>query len=154
MSTLNWNDLILNSDRLDAQAILEPYRWKLPQEDFTIQILTKLGDCFLSNDQGQVFWLNTAEGMFLNVAKSVETFRNKLKDSCQVADWFLPHLIVEARKSGLSTSDDEVISYRNHPALGGNYRCSNLTTLSVNEHFEQTGKLHYDLRHFPPGKIG
>lgn len=151
---LEWKDLVIDSRVVENDALLSPYSWMFRPEDYAVEVVTTLGDCFLRKiEDGTVHWLDTAEGMLQKVADDISIFKDKLSITGNQMNWFLPHLIDGAKQLGLSRQSGELYAYRDHPRVGGNFKAINLTTRKIAEHFSYTGELHLKMKDVPPGEI-
>lgn len=154
MSELEWKDLVVDSKVVENGTLLSPYSWMLRPEDYTVEVVTTLGDCFLRrNDDGSVYWLDTAEGILAKVADNISIFKDKLRNTGNQLHWFLPHLIEGAKQLGVSLKSGELYAYRDHPRMGGNFKAKNLTTSKIEDYFLFTGELHQKLKDVPAGQV-
>jgi hypothetical protein len=59
MMKLAWDDLTIIPKGLDFEELMEPWGW-LVDESFLPVLLSALGEFFLSDADGAVYWLDTA----------------------------------------------------------------------------------------------
>jgi len=100
---ITWNDLIVKFEHLDPKRLTEDWTWLIGDNMKPI-IISSIGDMFLSDMKGEIYWLNVGEGKFELVAKDNIEFSEKLKSEEISNEWFMFDLVNEIKNSGLELS--------------------------------------------------
>lgn len=110
-----------------------------------------LGDLFLIGPDDAVYWLQTDNGELSKVAEDFDQFKEFLSDEAKIDNWFLPLLIEKLMAAGKTLKENEVYSYLNHPAIGGEYTVENIKPTDISVHFAFTGQICEQIRGLPDG---
>ena len=78
---ITWDDLRIDFDSDTSDKLVEDWKW-LVGEDKTPVMITSIGDIFLKDDTGKIYWLNVGEGTVTIVADDVEEF----KENCKITN--------------------------------------------------------------------
>ena len=148
--TPNLKDLSVNLNSINTGKLMKTWAWLTGNDKQPIMV-TILGDVFLKDKQGQIFWLNVGEGYIDKVADSQSSFEEMLLDEELVDEWFLPQLVEEIKASGLELTDGKVYSYLKLPILGGHYVAENFKVTDIAVHFQLTGEIHRQIADLPEG---
>lgn len=73
---ITWNELTINPDGIDFDALLDDWRWLVP-ESMSPVLLSALGDLFLVDQDNTVHWLDAGSGTLTQVADSPQVFQTK-----------------------------------------------------------------------------
>ena len=147
---ITWNELTISPDGVDFNDLLSEWRWLVGQE-YQPVIISALGDLFLRQDDGRIFWLNTGSGELAEVAKDAEEFKNLIVQSDNTDEWFLPNLIGDLLASGKTLGAKECFGYKIPPVLGGKYEPDNFEPTDLSVHFGILGQIHFQIKDLPPG---
>jgi hypothetical protein len=145
------DDLTVNFNHLDREALLSEWRWLIGPRKQPI-LVAAIGDAYLQDpDDGTVHLLDVGGGALEQIAASVDEFRELLGDRDFVTDAFVPSTIVALRNEGKTLAAGQVYSYVKPPVLGGTYSTSNLEPTDVSVHFSILGQIHRQVKDFPEG---
>ena len=144
--------LITQVDRSTQESVMNEWLW-LVGVDKQLVAITHIGDAFLSDSTGSIYWLDTGNGSVTKVSDSFFDFTESLGDSEIKDEWLLSSLVANLKESGLHRQTNQVYSYRQLPILGGEYEVSNFFCLDIVEHFSVTSRIHYQIRDLPEGAI-
>jgi hypothetical protein len=143
-------DLIVPLTGVDTTAMLEFWRWLIP-ESYRPLFATALGDLFLADPDGRVMWLDAGDGQLRQVAGSWAEFEQAAADSDNSGLWFGAALVDQLRAADKVLAPGECYCYRTLPMLGGEYVPDNFTVYSIVHHFRVWGPIHEQLRDLPDG---
>ncbi len=145
------DDLTVNFNHLQREAILDDWRWLIGTSKQPI-LLSAVGDAFLQDpDDGSVHLLDVGAGEVGFIADSVEAFKPLLSDSQFVTDYFLPGLVVKLRSAGKTLQPGEIYSYTKPLALGGELSVENLEATDIPVHFSVLGQIYRQIADLPEG---
>jgi hypothetical protein len=144
------DDLIVPLDGVDLQALLEFWRWLIPVSLRPL-FATALGDLFLQDEEGAVWWLDVGAGTLETIAANNDQFQDSLRDSEKVSYWFGERFVDDLRASGLTLKPGECYSYLMPPITGGRYEPGNFRIHDVVTHFQVWGPIHESLKDIPDG---
>jgi hypothetical protein len=137
-------------ENIDSKAILENWLWLIGL-NMKPYLISSMGDMFLTDSKGKVFWLNTGEGVLDIVSNSIEEFQAKLSDSIHLNTWFMVDFVESLMSSGLILSLGKIYSFKKLPILGGDYLPNNIVVMDIEEHFKITGYIHRQIKDLPEG---
>lgn len=129
--------------------LTEEWKW-LIGADKTPIIISAIGDMFLIDKLGQIYWLDVGGGVLKLVAKEQAEFEKKLTDIEQVNEWFMIDLLTDLRVSA-TLKEGQLYSYRKLPIIGGEYSAINFAPLDIKEHFGCWGEVHRQIKDLPDG---
>jgi hypothetical protein len=129
---------------------LQFWRW-LVGADAEPLLVTALGDVFVTAGQGQVLFLDTYEGTFVEVAPSEAMWRPLLGDPQRQVEWFNPSLVQQLRERGLCLADGQSYSPVHPLVLGGSMEPENFEVAEWLVHVGLMGQLHEKTRELPEG---
>lgn len=145
------DDLTVNFNHLDREALLSEWRWLIGPRKQPI-LVAAIGDAYVQDpDDGSVHLLDVGGGSLEQIAASVDEFRELLGDREFVTDSFVPSTIVALRNGGKVLSPGQVYSYIQPPVLGGAYSTENLESTDVSVHFSLLGQIHRQVKDLPDG---
>lgn len=149
--TITLDDLTVNFQHLDREALLSEWRWLIGPRKQPI-LVASIGDAYVQDpDDGSVHLLDVGGGSLEQIADSVDEFRELLGDREFVTDSFVPSTIVALRNGGKVLSPGQVYSYIQPPVLGGAYSTENLEPTDVSVHFSLLGQIHRQVKDLPDG---
>jgi len=141
-------DLFVRTDPKTADLLLEEWRWKVGSEAKVFRA-TIFGDLFTQGPEGQIYWLDTGSGQYLEVAKSVEQWAEAVKAHGE--EWFHADTLRKLRSLGAERGDGQVYSWRHDPMLGGAESADNVDVVSLEAHVSHAGRTAKAIKDLPPG---
>ena len=143
-------DLLTVFEAVEAERIATSWQWLLPAGTGA-WFSTAMGDLFLRDGEGRVYWLAVDAGTVELVADSAIEFEDDLQDPENYALCFAEDFVDELQEAGLKLRPGECYSYRELPLLGGSYEFENFRVLPILEHFQTWGAVHERLKDIPEG---
>jgi hypothetical protein len=138
---ITWKQLAIDPDGVDTMRLLKSWRW-LIQGAMQPMVLTAMGDMFLQDMTGNVYWLNTIDGKLGQVATSQAEFKTMMENRENVDEWFLPNMVGELLAAGKTLGPQECYSFKKAPVLGGSFDVDNIEPCDVHVHFLTAGQIH------------
>ena len=117
----------------------------------TIVMISNLGDLFLENMIGEIYWLTADGGDLQKVADTTIHFDEQLQDDTFIDNWFLPALVEKFLAAGLELKENEVYSPKKLTVLGGTYDPDNFWPTDMSVHFQFTGVISEQIKDLPDG---
>jgi hypothetical protein len=133
----------------DFAVAISPWRWLIRGVPHPL-LITVLGDVFMVLDDA-VYFLDTLDGTFTQVASSVEQWKCDLENVERVDGWFLPGFVHLLREHGAPLMAGEVYSPTIPPVLGGAMSVDNFTPSTWRMHLHVLGQIHEQVRDLPAG---
>ncbi len=146
---VTWNDLTINFENIDRTELVEDWQW-LVGTSLPI-LITSVGDAFLQNVDGEIYWLITGSAELEKVANNYEEFQAKLNDNELVHDWFLVPVVAELKKQGVLLEPGKLYGFKQLPVLGGKYESDNFELTDIAVHFSMSGQINFKLKDLPDG---
>ncbi len=147
---VTWKELTVNFQKHAPDDLLREWHW-LVGDSMQLLLVSSLGDMFLANANGWVFWLNTGSGQLNQVARSAEDFK-RLMQQREIADqWFVPQLVGDLITAGVFLGAGQCYSYKIPPVLGGRIQPDNFEPTDLVVHFSMLGQIHRQVKDLPPG---
>src|SRR4051812_471803 len=131
---MNIHDYLIDHAGLDWKALLEEWRWLLPPE-FTVWLLTRVGDLFITLPDGSVHVLDVGAGELRRVADSRADAYAKIDEPKVAEDWLMIPVVDQLVASGCVLGPSQCYSYKMLPILGGSYAPEGRALLPIREHF-------------------
>jgi len=150
MLSIAWEDIKIELEEPVIGTLLNHWDWLVPADLHPI-LVSSIGDMWLKDNQGQVFWLNVGVGCLEKVASTETEFIVKLNDDQIANEWFMFELIQALKDTGVKRASDELFGYILLPIIGGKYTVNNFELTSVEKHFAHAGQIHRQLRDLPDG---
>ena len=147
---ITWNELTVNFQKHGANDLLRDWRW-LVGESMQLLIVSSLGDMFLAEPDGHVFWLDTGAGQLQQVAESAEEFKRFMQQRDRADQWFIPQLVGDLMASGVRLAPGQCYSYKKPPILGGEIELANFEPCDLSVHFSMLGQIHRQVKDLPAG---
>ncbi len=147
---ITWKDLSINFSSIDGDKLLTDWIWLIGKDKQPIMV-TSIGDMFLQDLNGKIYWLNVGEGLLDIVSENIDDFKSKLKDESQVDEWFMIGLVQEIKESGLELAEGKLYGFKKLPVIGGEYRPDNFELTDLEVHFSLAGQIHQQIRDLPDG---
>jgi len=127
-----------------VDALINHWSW-IFEDDISIVMMSRLGDFFLEDDDGIIYWLNTGTGDLDRIAASDAEFQQLLQTDA-FDDWFLTDLVDECHAAGLVPGDGEVLSYKVLPIFEeGEYTVDNMHVVTAEAHLAFSGDILLEL---------
>ncbi|HXS67646.1 MAG TPA: T6SS immunity protein Tdi1 domain-containing protein [Candidatus Polarisedimenticolia bacterium] len=147
---ITWNELTVNFQKHGANDLLQDWRWLLG-DSMQLLLVSAIGDMFLADAAGQVFWLDAGMGKLEKIAANVDEFQQLRQQRQNVDQWFIPLLIGDLIASGKRLSPGQCYGYKKPPILGGEIELSNFEPTDLSVHFSILGQIHRQVKDLPPG---
>lgn len=147
---ITWNELTVDFQKPGADALLQDWRWLLG-DSMQLLLVSAIGDMFLADAAGHVFWLDTGAGQMQQIATSVDEFQRLRQQRQQADQWFIPLLVGDLIASGIRISPGQCYSYKKPPIFGGAIEPNNFEPTDLSVHFSVLGQIHRQVKDLPPG---
>jgi len=147
-----WEDITIKLEEEAILSLLCNWNWLVPNNLKPI-LVSRIGDMWLIDENGNVFWLNVGVGCLDKVADSETEFMVKLNDDQIANEWFMFELIQELKNTGMKPEGNELFGYILLPIIGGKYIANNFELTTIEKHFSQSGHIHKQLRDLPDGTV-
>jgi hypothetical protein len=142
--------LTITPDEDAIVAFASAWAWLL-SVPFEPLLFSALGDVFLRDDTGEVFWLDTGTAELSRVATSEAEFAEHLAGEAGVY-WLMPDLVEELAAAGKILRPGWCYTFVILPIFKeGGYQVDNLNPVPAAEHLSLTGEMHQQLRALPDG---
>lgn len=144
---MNLESITVDHRSHDWGQLLAPWHEMLPT-DFTVRLMTKLGDLFLEFRDGSIHLFSAGDDSIKLLAKDWEAF-------CKVVDnhpdWLVADIIWGYEQAGKTLAPGQVYSLIPPPYLSGDYSVERVLPLDVEAHFSVLGDIHRQTRDLPDG---
>jgi hypothetical protein len=147
---MNVQNYVIEHLGLDWPALLEEWRWLLPQA-FTVRLLTRAGDLLIESPDGCIHFLDVGAGELRHVAISHNEFRSLLGRPDVARDWLMVPVIDRLVAAGRLLGPGQCYGFRLLPVVGGGYDANDRLVLPIREHFGVCGSLHRQIADLPDG---
>ena len=147
---LEFDELLAPVTDLGEHDLLASWRW-LVGPDAKPLLLTALGDLFVEQGTGEVFFLDTYEGSLKHVSNSRDDWKRALQEPHNLHAWFAPDLVAALRGRGLKLTEGQTYSPIQAPVLGGSMDADNFECVPWRVHFIPMGQIHEQVKDLPPG---
>jgi len=146
---LTWDDLTVSFEHIDRTKLVEDWQWLV---DSSLPILiTSVGDAFLQNENGEIYWLITGSAELQKVANSYEEFQAKLNDNNLIHEWFLVPVVSQLKERGVQLEQGKLYGFKQLPVLGGKYEAENFELTDIEVHFAMSGQMNFKIKDLPDG---
>lgn len=142
--------MTVNFDHLERNKLVEDWVWLVGKTALPI-LITSVGDIFLQEASGEVYWLITGSAGYSIVAKSMEEFKEKLNNEDLVNEWFLVNLVYDLKESGLIFQPGSLYGFKKLPVLGGAYIIENFAITDIEVYFAISGQMNFNIKDLPDG---
>ncbi|HUY89782.1 MAG TPA: T6SS immunity protein Tdi1 domain-containing protein [Pirellulales bacterium] len=134
-----------------SEQVLGQWRW-LTGPDLELWHVTKAGDAFLKKPaDGSVYFLDVVAGRVEMIADSEIDFEALISDVENADCWLMPSIVDGQALLGMEPGNDECLSMKQPPVLGGQVTPDNFETCCVLVHFSIAGQIHEQVKDLPPG---
>jgi hypothetical protein len=147
---MKFQNLLKNKSKINLADICEAWQWLIADQK-EVLFVTIFGDLFLIGKSNEINWLDTSVGKLTKVANDVDDFKTQLKNADNYDNWFLGWLHDDIEKSGIVLKDNEVLSFKINPILGGEYTFENISPLDISVHFQLSGQICEQTKDLPDG---
>jgi len=147
---ITWKDLSIDFSNIDWNKLIVDWIWLIGNDKEPI-IISSIGDMFLKDNNGKIYWLNVGEGLLDFVSDNIDDFKSKLKENSQVDEWFMIELVQQIKESGLELVNGKLYGYKKLPAIGGDYIPENFELTDLEVHFSLAGQIHKQIKDLPDG---
>jgi len=147
---MNLHDYLIDQTGLDWPALLEEWRWLLPSE-FSVWLLTRAGDLFITLPDGSIHMLEVGSGELSRVADGRDDACARIDQPGVAEEWLMIPVVDELVASGCVLGPGQCYSYKMLPILGGSYAPEGRALLPIREHFGAWGSLHHQIADLPDG---
>jgi hypothetical protein len=146
---VTWNELVVDLATIaDADGLLDSWRW-LVDASCHVVMISALGDLFVQNAIGQVFWIDTGWGQLTQVAESADAFKQLLLQPENLDAWFVPQLVGDLLTSGKQLKPGECFGYQVPPSIGGAIAPENFEPIAVSVYFDLLGQIQQQVQALP-----
>ncbi|GAB5523140.1 MAG: hypothetical protein Roseis2KO_10120 [Roseivirga sp.] len=147
---ITWKELTINFNHLDRLGLIESWAWLVGDDKLPI-LISSIGDMFLEDQKGRVYWLNVGEGTLKLIANNQEKFTIKLNDDDIANELFMFQLVTNILNSGLRLEPGKLFVYKQLPVIGGAYNAENFELTDIEVHFHLAGQIHEKIKDLPDG---
>ena len=138
------------SGDFNADEALSTWRW-LVTDRVKPLVVSAFGDLFAITTSGAVSFLDTAEGKYSAVARSVVDWEEKCREPGLFDHWFMPAFLAQLHKAGSFLSEGECYDATHPIILGGAYSVENWSPTNWRAHFHSLGQIHEQVKDLPNG---
>jgi hypothetical protein len=135
----------------DVDEALESWRWLVP-EKMRALVVSAVGDLFLIDGEGAVFFLDTGSGTCGRVAVSVAEWEGKIREPAVLEEWFVPGFVAELRGAAV-LGPGQCYSPVHPPILNGSFALENWPPTHWQAHFRRMGSIHEQIKDLPDGTV-
>jgi hypothetical protein len=146
---VTWNELVVDRTTIaDADGLLDSWRW-LVDASCQVVMISALGDLFVQNAIGQVFWIDTGWGQLTPVAENADAFKQLLLQPENLDAWFVPQLVGDLLTSGKQLKPGECFGYQVPPVIGGAIAPENFEPIAAIVYFDLLGQIQQQVQALP-----
>jgi len=113
--------------------------------------VSALGDAFLEDASGAIYWLDTGGAELTRIADNREKFDYSRHQPELANQWFAPQLVGDLLSAGQTLGPGQCFSYKVPPTLGGDFQPDNFEACDLIANFKGLGKIQSQLRDLPVG---
>lgn len=147
---LQLDDLTINIANVDIDDLCECWMWLIPDLKQVLMI-SKMGDMFVMQKDGCIYWLATDTGNLTKIANDYKEFEQLLLEEDNLDNWFLPLLIEQLNSAGMLLGPNQVYGFKLMPVMGGDYAVDNMEPTDLSVHFTITGQICRQIKNLPDG---
>ncbi len=145
---VTWNELVVDRATIETEGLLDTWRW-LVDVSCQVILIGALGDLFVQNAIGQVFWIDTGWGQLTPVAADADAFKQLLLQPENLDQWFVPQLVGDLLTSGKQLQPGECFGYQVPPVIGGAITPENFEPIDVSVYFDLLGQIQQQVKALP-----
>jgi hypothetical protein len=136
----------------DAYArALESWGWLDELAGLTPAMTNAFGDVFLEGQDGSFAFLDTLGGRLDRVWSDAATLQANINSPETQDEYLVIGLAQAAEDAGLTPGEDQVLSFKVPPVLGGELSAENLELADFVVAVNLAGQIHEKVRSLPPG---
>ena len=147
---MNVHDYLIDHSAFDWAQLLSFWGWLLPSE-FSVWLMNRYGDLFLTLPDGSIHMLDVGGGSLTKLANDRDEFARVIDEEGNAEDWLMIPLVDRLVKAGVLLEPGHCYSFVTPPILGGEYTVENTMVVPIQEHFGLYGSYHEQLRDVPDG---
>jgi hypothetical protein len=145
-----WSTLTFQPTPDAIAALRAHWAWQLG-DDWEPLMFSVIGDVFLEQREGTIWWLSTAMGTLERVAESRDAFHQHL-DTERADEWFLPGLVDVLHDQGQVPGPGQCYAYAILPVFAeGSFSAENMHPADARAYFASTGDIHRKIRDLKDG---
>jgi hypothetical protein len=137
-------------DHLEVERLLAEWKWLCPRR-MTLVGRTAFGDLFLCDEDGLVFWLNTAVGKLIQVAESEAQFREQAESSEKRKEWFAEPDQEACARRGLKPNYSQCVGFSVPLVFAESGSSDTAYIADLYEYVSFLGDLHRQIASLPDG---
>lgn len=149
---ITWNELAVDLTGYTSEDLLSEWRWLVP-EDYRLRMVSTLGDAFLEDMDGKIYWLDTGGAELHCIAKDRAEFDQLRQQPSNANEWFVPQLVGDLLSSGAILQVGQCFSYNIPPTLNGELSLANLLPTNLSVHFGTLGQIQRQVMLLPVGTV-
>jgi hypothetical protein len=149
---ITWNELAVDLTGHTSEDLLAEWRWLVP-DDFQLRMVSTLGDAFLEDSCGKIYWLDVGWAELHCIAKDRTEFDQLRQQPDNANEWFSPQLIGDLLSNGTRLQAGQCYSYNIPPTLNGQITLENLQPTSLSVHFGTLGQIQRQVKPLPIGTV-
>jgi hypothetical protein len=131
---MNIHDYLIAQAGKDWTRLLSYWIPPLPPR-FTLWLVNRLGDVFVTVESNAVVKLDVGTGSCVEVARNREHFAQLLDTADHADQWLRIRLTDACRRAGMNLGPYECYGFKIPPTLGGQYEVSNLVPTNLAVHY-------------------
>ncbi len=147
---ITWRELVVDLSGQSSDDLLSEWRWLVPST-FSLGIVSALGDGFLFDEDGCIFWLDVGGAELTKIAETKVQFDQLRQQPDRAKQWFAPQIVGDLLASGKVLTTGQCFSYIKPLTLGGPFAPTNFNVCSVSVHFGTLGQIQRQVKHLPIG---
>lgn len=147
---ISWRELAVDVSGQSADDLMREWRWLIPVA-LSLRMVSALGDAFLEDAAGAIYWLDTGSAELTRIADSREKFDGLRQKPALANQWFAPWLVGDLLSAGHTLGPGQCFSYKVPLTLGGEFQPDNFSACDLEDHFNGLGKIHSQVRDLPLG---
>ena len=138
-------------DVLSIEQMLVEWRWLCP-EPYSLVARNVFGDLFMTNSEGEVFWLQVEQGSLSKVAGSKTEFLALFEQDGRREEWLARSDAELATKQGLKVSVRECVAFKVPTVFSESREVpNNAYVADIYEYLSFLGDIHRQITNFPDG---
>lgn len=149
---ITWRELTVDLSGQSSDALMKEWRWLAP-EILSLRMVSALGDAFLEDAFGAIYWLDVGAAELMRIADSREAFDTSRQQLEQANQWFAPQLVGDLLSRGHILGAGQCFSCKIPLTLGGDFHPDNFLPCSLKDHFDGIGKIQSQVKYLPVGTL-
>ena len=147
---ITWRELEVNLSGQSSDDLLADWRWLIP-EAMSLRMVSVLGDAFLEDVSGGIYWLDTGRAELSHIADNSDYFDALRQQPEQSNQWFSPRLVAALLSAGHVLEPGQCFSYKIPLTLGGDFQPENFEPCDLSVHFHTLGQIQAQIKDLPAG---